>query len=159
MRAVNGRITCILSRMRLEGWELIMDEWSIYCLGWDWRDESCLWKNNLYTVWDETGGMRAVYRRMICILWGETGGMRVVYGWMICILPRLTLKVIRKVFSKTITQVLDGISGITKNIFVFHLKACERRNFGFCVFLRMYSMPGGRVSLYKPVFNGHNTHP
>ena len=36
---------------------------------------------------------------------------------------------------------LDGISGITKNIFFFHLKACERRNFDFCVFLRMCSMP------------------
>ena len=27
-------------------------------------------------------------------------------------------------FFKTITNVLDGISGITKNIIVFHLKAC-----------------------------------
>ena len=40
-------------------------------------------------------------------------------------------------FVNTITKVLDGISGITKNIFFPHLKACERRNFDFCVFLRM----------------------
>ena len=55
------------------------------------------------------------------------------------------LKVIRKFFLKTITKVLEGISGITKNIIFFHLKAGERRNFDFCVFLRMCSMPGGRV--------------
>ena len=47
------------------------------------------------------------------------------------------LKVIRKVFFKTITKVSDGISGITKNIIFFHLKACERRNFDFCVFLSL----------------------
>ena len=44
------------------------------------------------------------------------------------------LKVIS--FFKTITKVLDGISGITKNIifFLFHLRVCERRNFDFlCV--------------------------
>ena len=46
-------------------------------------------------------------------------------------------KVFRK-FLKPITKALDGISGITKNIFFFHLKACERRNFDFCVFLQMY---------------------
>ena len=48
-------------------------------------------------------------------------------------------KVIRKLFFKTITKVLDGISGITKIIIFFHLKACERRNFDFCMFLRMSS--------------------
>ena len=34
---------------------------------------------------------------------------------------------------------------LRKNIFFFHLKACERRNFYFCVFLRMSSVTGGRV--------------
>ena len=48
------------------------------------------------------------------------------------------LKVIRKFF-KTITKVLDGISGITKNMIFSHLKACERRNFDFCVFLLLCS--------------------
>ena len=57
---------------------------------------------------------------------------------------RTNVKVIRKFFFKTITKVLDGISGITKNIFFFHLKAYERRNFDFCVFLRMCSGSGGR---------------
>ena len=42
-------------------------------------------------------------------------------------------------FFKTITKVLYGISGITNNIIFFHLKACERRHFDFCVFLRMCS--------------------
>ena len=42
------------------------------------------------------------------------------------------------------TKALDGISGITKNIIFFHLKACERRDFEFCVFLRMACGPGGR---------------
>ena len=51
-----------------------------------------------------------------------------------------SLKVIRKFFL-SITKVLDGISGITKIIIFFHLKVCERRNFDFCVFLRMCSMP------------------
>ena len=51
-------------------------------------------------------------------------------------------------FFKTKTNVLDGISGITKNIIFFHLKACERRNFDFCVFLRVYSMPV-KTGLYK----------
>ena len=54
------------------------------------------------------------------------------------------LKVIRNFF-KNYNKSLDGISGITKNIIFFHLKACERGNFDFCVFLRMCSMPGGRV--------------
>ena len=60
--------------------------------------------------------------------------------------------------------------GITKNIIFFHLKACERRHFDFCVFLRVDSLPGGRVwpgvtralrpfTLYKPVFDGQTTHP
>ena len=48
-------------------------------------------------------------------------------------------------FFKTITKVLDGISGITKNIFLFHLRVCEWWNFDFCVFLRMCSGSGGRV--------------
>ena len=51
---------------------------------------------------------------------------------------------IRKFFLK-IAKVLDGISGITKNIIFFHLKACERRNFDFGVFFRVGSLPGGRV--------------
>ena len=34
--------------------------------------------------------------------------------------------------------------GLRKTYF-FHLKACERRNFDFCVFLRMSSGTGGRV--------------
>ena len=41
-------------------------------------------------------------------------------------------------------KVLDGISAITKNIFFSHLKAGERKNFDFCVFLRVGSVPGGR---------------
>ena len=54
---------------------------------------------------------------------------------------RNDLKVIKKFFLKaTTTKILDGISGIAKNIFFFHLKACERRNFDFCVFLRMCSV-------------------
>ena len=40
---------------------------------------------------------------------------------------------------------LDGISGITKDIYVFHLRDCKGRNFDFCVFLRMCSGSGGRV--------------
>ena len=51
----------------------------------------------------------------------------------------------QEVFFKTITKALDGISGITKNIFFPFVGVCERRNFDFCVFLRMCSMPGGRV--------------
>ena len=47
-------------------------------------------------------------------------------------------------FFKTITNVLDGMSGITKNIIFFHLEVCERRNFDFCVFLRMISGSGWR---------------
>ena len=42
-------------------------------------------------------------------------------------------------------KVLDGISGIVKKYFFFYLKACEWRNFDFCVFLRMCSMSDGRV--------------
>ena len=38
----------------------------------------------------------------------------------------MVLKVIR-IFFKTITKVLDGMTGITKNLFFFHLRACERR--------------------------------
>ena len=49
-----------------------------------------------------------------------------------------------------------------RKAFFFHLKACERRNFDFYVFLRVDSLPGGRVwpgvtralrpfTLYKPV--------
>ena len=60
--------------------------------------------------------------------------------------------------------------GLRITSFFFHLKACERRNFDFCVFLRVGSLPGGRVlpgvshalrpfTLYKPVFNGQTTHP
>ena len=58
--------------------------------------------------------------------------------------------------------------GLQKNIFFPHLRACERRNFDFCLFLRVGSLPGGRVwpgvtralrpfTLYKPVFNGQTT--
>ena len=60
--------------------------------------------------------------------------------------------------------------GLRKTYIFFHLKACERRNFDFCVFLRVGSLPGGRVwpgvtralrpfTLYKPFFNGQTTHP
>ena len=31
--------------------------------------------------------------------------------------------------------------GLRKTYFFFHLKVCERRNFDFCVFLPMRSMP------------------
>ena len=59
--------------------------------------------------------------------------------------------------------------GYQKHIFFFHLKACVRRNFDLCVFLRVYSLPGGRVwpgatralrlfTLYKPVLNGQTAH-
>ena len=72
------------------------------------------------------------------------------------------------------TKVLDGISGITKKIFFFHLKACEKRNFDLCSYGCVVGpdVTGGRVvpglmcrlagkgpaalppiSLYKPVFN------
>ena len=35
----------------------------------------------------------------------------------------------QEVFLKHNKKVLDGISGITKNIFFFYLRVCERRNF------------------------------
>ena len=35
--------------------------------------------------------------------------------------------------------------GLRKTYFFSHLKACERRNFDFCVFLEMSSVTGGRV--------------
>ena len=38
--------------------------------------------------------------------------------------------------------------GLRKTYFFFHLKACERRNFDFCVFLRVGSLPG-KTGLYK----------
>ena len=59
------------------------------------------------------------------------------------------LKVIRKFF-ETITKVLDGISGITKNMNFSNLRACERRNVDSCVFIRMCSGPGGRALVRKP---------
>ena len=60
--------------------------------------------------------------------------------------------------------------GLRKTTFFFNFFACERRNFDFCVFLWVGSLPGGRVwpgvtralrplTFYKPVFNGHTTHP
>ena len=52
------------------------------------------------------------------------------------------VKVIRKFFLKH-NKILDGISGITKNIIFFHLKVCERRNIDFCVFLRWVVCPAG----------------
>ena len=67
-----------------------------------------------------------------------------IYGGSVDIF-NLDLKGIRKFFFKTITKVLDGISGITKNIYFLHFKACEWRNFDFCVFFRMCSGSGGRV--------------
>ena len=60
--------------------------------------------------------------------------------------------------------------GLIKTYFFPHLKACERKNFDFCVFLRVGSLPGGRVwpgvtrarrpfPLYKQGFNMQTIHP
>ena len=79
------------------------------------------------------------------------------------------LKVIRKFFFKHNKSFRLHLEDYEKHNFL-HLKACERRNFDFCVFLRVGIMPGARVcpgvttplrpcSLYKPVFNGQTTHP
>ena len=54
------------------------------------------------------------------------------------------VKVIRKFFLNHNKSFRWHLGDYEKHIF-FHLKACERRNFDFCVFLRMCSMPGGRV--------------
>ena len=53
-------------------------------------------------------------------------------------------KVTRKFFLKHNKSLRWHLGKYEKHIF-FHLKACERRKFDFCVFLRMFSMPGGRV--------------
>jgi len=77
----------------------------------------------------------------------------------------MVLKVIRKFFIKHNKSFGWHLGDYEKHIF-FHL----RRNFDFCVFLRVGSLPGGRVwpgvtralrpfTLYKPVFNGQTTHP
>ena len=55
-------------------------------------------------------------------------------------------------------EVLDGISGITKNIIVFFLKACERRNFDFCVFLRMCIVTKYLHIVFSR-WNSYTTHP
>ena len=61
------------------------------------------------------------------------------------------LKVISKFFLKQ-NKSLDGISGITKNIIFFHLKACERRNFDFYVFLRGVVCPDDGIrGKFKPI--------
>ena len=60
------------------------------------------------------------------------------------------LKVIRKLFL-TITKVLDGISGITKNIFFFYLKACERRNFETLIFVCSYECVVGPCSYISSI--------
>ena len=52
----------------------------------------------------------------------------------------LYLKV-NRIFFKTITKVLDSISGITKNIIFFHLKACE--TFIFVCFYGCVVCPAG----------------
>ena len=50
------------------------------------------------------------------------------------------IKVIRKFFLKHNKSFKWHLGDYEKHIF-FHLKACERRNFDFCVFLWMCSMP------------------
>ena len=54
------------------------------------------------------------------------------------------LQVIRKFFFKHNKSFRWHLGDYEKHNFS-HLKACERRNFDFCVFLRMCSMPVGRV--------------
>ena len=50
------------------------------------------------------------------------------------------LKVIRKFFLKHNKSFRWHLGDYEKHNF-FHLKACERRNFDFCVFLRVDSLP------------------
>ena len=52
----------------------------------------------------------------------------------------MLLKVIRKFFLNHNKIFRWHLGDYEKHIFS-HLKACERRNFDFCVFLRMCSMP------------------
>ena len=59
-----------------------------------------------------------------------------------------SLKVIRKFFKNHNKSFRWHLWDYEKHIF-FHLKGCERRNFDFCVFLRMYSGSGGRVLVRK----------
>ena len=81
-------------------------------------------------------------------------------GTKACVI--ICLSVLRpKTCPKTITKVLNGISGITQNIIFFHLKACF---YGCVVCLAGAWVPAWRpplrpLSLYKPVFNGHTKHP
>ena len=57
---------------------------------------------------------------------------------------KVEIKVIRKFFLKHNKSFRWHLGDYKKHIF-FHLKACERRNFDFCVFLRMCSGSDGRV--------------
>ena len=57
------------------------------------------------------------------------------------------VKVIRKFFIKHNKSFRWHLGDYEKHIF-FHLKACERRNFDFCVFLRVGSLPV-KTGLYK----------
>ena len=54
------------------------------------------------------------------------------------------LKVIRKFFLNHNKSFRWHLGDYEKHNF-FHLKACERRNFDFCVFLEMSSVTGRRV--------------
>ena len=48
--------------------------------------------------------------------------------------------------------------GLRKTYFFFHLEACERRNFDFCVFLRMCSVTVSPRENNLQVFR-YTTHP
>ena len=72
-------------------------------------------------------------------------------------------------FFSTITKVLDGISGITKNIIFFIWRLVRGETLIFVCFYGWIVCPAGAwapawrrplrpFSLYKPVFNGQTTH-
>ena len=79
---------------------------------------------------------------------------------------RNDLKVIRKFFLKHNKSFRWHLGDYEKHIF-FHLKACERRNFDFCVWIvcplktGLYKVNGrsGRRHAGPHTPAGHNTHP
>ena len=68
-------------------------------------------------------------------------------GYITCIrsIRCMVLNVIRKFFLNHNKSFRWHLGDYEKHDFFFHLKACERRNFDFCVFLGMCSGSGGRV--------------